>query len=211
MASGRGPSGPLDVTVNTGSIHGDSRDSPLQNGSVNGSQSPRVFTPDSGRYNLPLAVDVEPALANDKKFLQELERVSRAFETKLAALRSAHELVQQKLIAEARMRNALPMDVRDLMQKAAERNARERESRLALEEAKDLTVMQGVTALGLGKKEPIGLPRQPNKYGRQSPVPPPTSSNASPNSTPSSTGGKHLEAASSPMEQPPSAPAIPNF
>lgn len=209
MASGKGPNGPLDlsnqVTVSANSVHGDSRDSPLQNGSVNGSQSPRgVFTPDSGRYNIPLAVDIEPALANDEKFLQDLGRVSRAFETKLAALRSAHELVQQKLIAEAKMRNSIPLDVSVLMQKAHERNMTENVRKEALEEAKDLTVLQGVSALGLGKKEPIGLPRN-SKYGRQSPVPPPPSSNGSP-TTPTS-----IRKDLSPSVGPSPAPSLPTF
>lgn len=179
-SGGRATSGPLDlsnqVTINMSAR--DARDSPLQNGSTHGSQSPRMFTPDSGRYQAPAALDIDPALANDKLFLGDLEKLSRAFETRLAALRAAHELAQQKLITEARMRNALPMDVRDLMEKAAERNAKEHENRRAMEDAKDISVIQGVEALGTSiivKKEPIGLPRNPNKYGRQSPSPQPSS------------------------------------
>jgi serine/threonine protein kinase len=180
-SGGRVASGPLDltnqVTVNMGASHADgSRDSPLQNGSGHDTQSPRMFNPDSGRYQVSSAYEVDPALASDKQFLSDLEKLSRAFETKLAALRAAHELAQQKLIAEARMRNALPMDVRDLMAKAAERNVKEHENRIAMEDAKDISVIQGVVALGNGpKKEPIGLPRNPSKYGRRSPSPQPGS------------------------------------
>jgi serine/threonine protein kinase len=175
-SDGRGANGPLDLTnqvsVNMSSTnHDPSRDSPLQNGSTHGSQSPRMFNPDSGRYQASYALDVDPALANDKRFLGDLEKLSRAFETRLAALRAAHELAQQKLVAEARMRNGLPMDVRDLMEKAAERNVKEQENRKAMDDAKDVSVIQGVAALGgVAKKEPIGLPRNPNKHGRQSPV-----------------------------------------
>ncbi len=180
QSSGRGiRNGPLDlsnqVTVNMGLSHIDTdHDSPLHNGSGHDFQSPRIFSPDSGRYQMYSSLEaIDPALTHDKRFLGDLEKLSRAFETKLGALRSAHELAQQKLIAEARMRNALPMDVRDLMEKAAERNVKEHENRRAMEDAKDIGVLQGVVALGGNgiKKEPIGLPRIPNKYGRQTPSP----------------------------------------
>jgi serine/threonine protein kinase len=171
-------SGPLDLsiqaTVNmSAASHVES--TPLTDRSMNGTQSPRVFSPDSGRYQVGSVLDVDPALAHDKLFLRDLEKLSRAFETKLGALRAAHELAQQKLIAEARMRNALPMDVRDLMEKAAERNVKEIENRKAMDAARDISVIQGVTELaGAGaKKEPPRLPPQPSsgsKYGGQSPV-----------------------------------------
>lgn len=171
--------GPLDlsnqVTVNMGISHIDSgQDSPLPNGSRHDFQSPRIFSPGSDRYQLPSTLEInDPELTQDKHFLADLEKLSRAFETKLDALRNAHELAQQKLIAEARMRHSLPMDVRDLMEKAAEQNVKEHENRRAMEEAKDISVIQGVAALGGNgiKKEPIGLPRVPNKYGRQTPSP----------------------------------------
>ena len=46
-----------------------------------------------------------------------------------------------------RIRNNLPMDVRDLMEKAAERNVKEQESRRALQSAKDVSVMKSIVAL----------------------------------------------------------------
>jgi serine/threonine protein kinase len=177
--SGHGiSSGPLDLsiqaTVNM-SANGEHhrRSAPLTNSSMNGTESPRMFTPDSGRYQAGNALDIDPALAHDKLFLSELEKLSRAFETKLGALRAAHELAQQKLIAEARMRNALPMDVRDLMEKAADHNIKELENRKAMEAAKDISVIQGVAALGSADaNDPPRLPPQPinSKYGGQSPV-----------------------------------------
>lgn len=207
LASIRVPTGPLDlsnqVTVSMSTSHDYHRDSPIQNGSSTGSQSPRIFTPDSGRYYAPSAIEVDPALANDRAFLQDLEKLSRAFETKLAALRAAHELAQQRLIAEARMRNSLPMDVRDLMEKAAERNEKEKENRKALEDAKDVSVIQGVVALGNDRKEPIGLPRNPNKYGRQSPIPPSSSPTQNSIDTPPNTGRKTPS-----PEQPPASPLL---
>ena len=114
-------------------------------------------------------MNVDPALSGDKQFLRDLERLSRAFETKLGALRTAHELAQQKLISEARLRNQLPMDVSDLMFKAAERGQREQESKRAMEDAADISVLQGVAALGNPPSRPVGLPRS-SQYGRQSPV-----------------------------------------
>jgi serine/threonine protein kinase len=178
-ASGHASNGPLDmsnqatVAMSSSRDHSDhNRDSPLLNGHnllPNGPQSPRVFTPDSGRYSAPSAIEVDPALAHDKQFLQDLAKLSRAFETKMLALRAAHELAQQKLIAEARMKNQLPMDVRDLMAKAAEKNIKDRENHRAMDDALDLSVIQGVEALGNGSKTP-GLSKSTPYLGRERPV-----------------------------------------
>jgi serine/threonine protein kinase len=191
VASIHASSGPLDmsnqatIAMSSSKDHSDHhRHSPLPNGNTsNGPQSPRIFTPNSGRYNAPLAIDVDPALGNDKQFLSDLERLSRAFETKVAALRSAHELAQQKLIAEARMRNQLPMDVSDLMFKAAERGEKEQANRQAMEEAADLAVLHGVAVLG-NVNRTVGLPRS-SQYGRQSPNTTIQSSQAMDNQMPS--------------------------
>ena len=64
------------------------RDSPV-NGMPSGPQSPRIFTPDSLRYNEPHAIDVEPALAHDARFKEDLTKLSMVFKTKLAELRTA--------------------------------------------------------------------------------------------------------------------------
>lgn len=114
-----------------------------QNGS-SGPLSPSAFTPVSGMYSTQAAIEIDPSLAHDEKFRQDLYKLSKAFETRLAALRSAHELAQERLIAEARLRNDKPMDVRGLMQKAAERKGREQENRQAIDDAADLSVMKGV-------------------------------------------------------------------
>jgi hypothetical protein len=46
-----------------------------------------------------------------------------------------------------RIRNHLPMDVRDLMDKAAERNVMQQESRRAMTAAAEISVLKGVVAL----------------------------------------------------------------
>jgi hypothetical protein len=56
------------------------------------------------------------------------------------------------------------MDVRDLMEKAAERNVTEKANLKALDEASHLAVIQGVSALGITKPSPR------NGNGRNSPA-----------------------------------------
>lgn len=103
---------------------------------------PYLFTPNSEQYRAVSApIDIEPGLLNDERFRTDLSTLAKTFETKLAALRAAHELAQQKLIADARLRNHMPMDVRDLMDKAAERNQKDKASRSAMKDAAHLTVI----------------------------------------------------------------------
>eukprot|EP00980_Cylindrotheca_fusiformis_P018504 scaffold6124_cov122-Cylindrotheca_fusiformis.AAC.23 len=170
-SSYHGSSGPLDmsnqVTVAiSSSKDNDENGTSHQNFGSVGPQTPQAFTPNSGMYYTPSEVDIDPGLVNDEKFRMDLEKLSRAFETRLAELRSAHELAQQKLIAEARLRNDVPMDVRDLMRKAAERNERERDNRRALADAADVSVMKGL--------QPHHLRHTSSKLssssGRQSPI-----------------------------------------
>lgn len=109
---------------------------------ANQGSTPNLFTPSSEQYRaVGVAIDIEPALANDERFQTDLTTLAKTFETKLAALRAAHELAQQKLIADARLRNHMPMDVRDLMDKAAERNQKDKASRSAMKDAAHLTVI----------------------------------------------------------------------
>jgi serine/threonine protein kinase len=170
-ASLYGSSGPLDmsnqatVAISSSKDHGENGMAYQTNGSV-GPQTPQAFSPNSGMYYAQSAIGVDPALANDEKFRLDLEKLSKAFETRLAALRSAHELAQQKLIAEARLRNNVPMDVRNLMQKAAERSEREKENRKALDEAADVSVMKGVQPYRLRKANS----KLSSSSGRQSPI-----------------------------------------
>lgn len=105
------------------------------------------FPPDSEQYRVP-QLEVDPELASDKKFHEEMEKLSKTFETKLSALKAAHEMAQQKLIAEAKLRNSMPFDVSSLMEKAAESNSTDKASRKAMQEASSLTFMQSVKIPG---------------------------------------------------------------
>ena len=95
-------------------------------------------------YAIQPAVDYPASLAQDEQFQKDLVKLSRVFETKLGALRTAHELAQQKLIADAKIRNEMPIDVTSLMNQAFKRNAKDEENRRALEDAKDVPVIKDV-------------------------------------------------------------------
>ena len=90
-----------------------------------------LFSPSSQKYLATKPIEVDASLINDKKFMKELETLSKTFEAKLAQVRAAHELAQQKLIADAEIRNRIPLDVTSLMKKAAERNEFEKVARNA--------------------------------------------------------------------------------
>mmetsp|Transcript_21347 Transcript_21347/g.43874 ORF Transcript_21347/g.43874 Transcript_21347/m.43874 type:complete len:738 (+) Transcript_21347:227-2440(+) len=104
------------------------------------------FSPYSEKYLPPKPLAVEPTLANDVKFREELDKLSKTFESKLQTLRVAHELAQQQLIQEAKLRNDMPIDVTSLMAKAAERNVAENESKAIIEAASKCSFMPGVVA-----------------------------------------------------------------
>ena len=110
------------------------------------------FPPDSEQYRAPMIIlEVVPAVANDKLFRVEMEKLSRAFETKLTGLKAAHELAQQQLIAEADLRHSIPLDISSLMAKAAARNTTGQASKKAMQDASQLSVMQGVPVF-VGRK-----------------------------------------------------------
>lgn len=154
--SSSGALGPLDMsnqatmpmTSSRSRSDYNSRDSPTPNG--NG-----IFTPDSLNYAIQSAVGYDPILADDDKFRKDLEKLSRVFETKLGALRTAHELAQQKLIAEAKIRNEMPMDVSDLMEQAYRENAKVEENRQALEDAKDVKIIRDIIEMKSPSKESL--------------------------------------------------------
>jgi len=72
--------------------------------------------------------ELTPALEQDTALLQELEKLHLAFTSKIQSLRVGHELAQQQLITEAKIRNAMPVDVTSLMEKAAEKSLSERKT-----------------------------------------------------------------------------------
>jgi serine/threonine protein kinase len=107
--------------------------------------TPHIFTPGTGRYRAPAtAIDVDPELGDDEQFKEELQKLSLAFEAKFESLRSAHQLAQQKLVAEARIRNQIPLDVNDLMEKAAEHSVRDASARKAMKTAAEIAVVKSI-------------------------------------------------------------------
>jgi len=103
-----------------------------------------VFTPQDEKYRPPRPIEIDPSLANDKNFMEELEKLSKTFESKLATLRAAHELAQQHLIARAKLRNQVPLDVSCLMNKAAKRNDAEKETRQIIRQSAHCSFIPGV-------------------------------------------------------------------
>lgn len=144
-----GTLGPLDmsnqatVTIASSRNHPEysTGDSQVPNG-IGSNSVGRIFTPDAMNYAPQSSVDYPASLDNDEQFKKNLAKLSRVFETRLAALRTAHELAQHKLIADAKIRNDIAMDVTNLMNQANKRNAKDEENRRALEDAKDIPVIK---------------------------------------------------------------------
>ena len=103
-----------------------------------------LFTPQDEKYLAPKPIEIDSTLAKDKVFTDELEKLSKTFESKLATLRAAHELAQQQLIAEAQIRNMVPIDVTYLMKKAAERSHTEIETRNVIRQSAHCSFFPGV-------------------------------------------------------------------
>jgi len=145
-----GPLGPLDMSYQATVAMASSRTSGNSSREYSGSNgigsqsSGRIFTPDALNYASQPSIDYPDVLAQDEQFQQDLVKLSRVFETKLSALRTAHELAQQKLIADAKIRNLMPIDVSSLMNQAFKRNVKDEENRRALEDAKDVPVIKDV-------------------------------------------------------------------
>jgi len=115
------------------------------NGSYNEGSS-ELFTPYSDKYRRPATtlLDIEPELANDEQLKEELNRLSRAFAARLDALRTAHEMAQSKLIAEARIRNQGLVDVNHLMEEAAELHQLDDSARKAMNDAAEIPVVRSI-------------------------------------------------------------------
>ena len=116
----------------------------FMHGNSNNANNSPLFSPNDERYNPPKQFEIESSLGHDKVLKEELSKLSKTFEAKLATLQAAHELAQQKLIAEAKLRNSIPLDVSFLMKKAAERNDRERETREVIKNSAHCSFMAGV-------------------------------------------------------------------
>jgi serine/threonine protein kinase len=97
-----------------------------------------LFNPDSQRFNAPLTLaEIEPGLQNDSGLVEELQILARAFEMRLEAFRKAHEVAQQKLIMEARIRNKIPLDVYGLMETASLHHDLDEKARSGMNAAAD--------------------------------------------------------------------------
>jgi serine/threonine protein kinase len=103
-----------------------------------------LFTAQDEKYLPPKPLELDSTLANDKIFMEELEKMSKTFEGKLSTLRAAHELAQQKLIADAQIRNMVPLDFTKLMRKAAERSQTEAITKNAIKESLRCSFLPGV-------------------------------------------------------------------
>ena len=154
--SSAGSSGSIRHTVDTSAVAQTPAFDPFSPSIMpgNGPGGITHFSPYSEKYHPPRPLEVEPALANDPIFRDELDKLSKTFESKLQTLRVAHELAQQQLVAEAKLRNRMPLDVSSLMAKAAERNVAETESRAIIRDAENCSFMPGVVQNITGQKIP---------------------------------------------------------
>jgi serine/threonine protein kinase len=178
--------GPLDavdqatVAMSSGRHAQDySRESPSIAESSNGNRTKAVFTPDAISYDALPEIAYDPALAKDEQFKRDLGKLSRAFEYKLRALQSAHQLAQQKLIAEAQIRNQVPMDVNNLMAQAFSQKAVDKKSKQALEEAKTVPILKEIIESRMSPL-PFQHPSESLSSSRP-PTPPPKVTAMSPN------------------------------
>lgn len=92
----------------------------------------------NGNNNLSSSLTLledESELKNDEKLRTELETLDRAFNARLEALQSAHSLAQEKLLADARIRHEVPLDVHGLMEVAAMHHVHEGSARKRMQEA----------------------------------------------------------------------------
>jgi len=140
-----------------------------ENGAGSEHSTPRVYTPDSFHFAPPAALALEPDLAGDERLKQEIGVLSRAFQLRLEALRNAHGVAQQKLIAEARIRNRVPLDVSHLMEQAAHHHELDNKARDAMKDAAEIPVLRKVIEdFETGATYPTSDESPPDKLGRTS-------------------------------------------
>lgn len=180
----------------------------LQHPDASQPTTPFMFTPDSDHYRATSFVELDPDLANDQRLKDELNKLSKAFEATLSSLRAAHEVAQQRLIAEARLRNQMPLDVNALMEKAAVQFTNEKGAQKAMKEAVTVPEISSVVeSLSAGKKVERHSPealRTPSLAGRKSETPELPGTARSPESTGSASfkpSPAHLEHTASETSQ----------
>jgi serine/threonine protein kinase len=81
------------------------------------------------------AVPIPVALCRDERLSNELETIRHAFDMRLESLKQGYYLAQQKVMAEARIRNDMPLDVHDLMAYAAEQHDVDISANAAMQDA----------------------------------------------------------------------------
>ena len=123
------------------------------------------FTPQDEKYAAPKPIEIDRSLANDKIFLDELEKLSKTFESKLSTLQAAHELAQQQLIAEAQIRNMVPIDVTSLMKKAAQRTDAEKEIRSIIRQSAHCSFIPSVVRNISDSASALSLDDSLERYG----------------------------------------------
>mmetsp|Transcript_17087 Transcript_17087/g.25035 ORF Transcript_17087/g.25035 Transcript_17087/m.25035 type:complete len:685 (-) Transcript_17087:382-2436(-) len=136
--------------------------------------SNQYFSPNSDKYHPPKPLEVDPLLEHDLLFKEELEKLSKTFESKLTTLRVAHEMAQQQLIADAKLRNSLPLDVSNLMNKAYERRVAEDATRDIIKQSAGCSFMPGVIQnINFNDKLPsaMGSPTSSTSHAYQSSPP----------------------------------------
>jgi len=107
---------------------------------INNTSSPQQITQQFQSAELNL----DPVLSSDAKLIEELEKLSQAFDSKLNSLRVAYELAQQQLVVEAKLRNAMPIDVRQLMRKAKERGTVESDFKRKISDCASTKFLNGI-------------------------------------------------------------------
>merc|ERR1712176_1594737 len=90
--------------------------------------SPKKILSNTPSNHLEPSLEVDPILQKDEQFMKELDNLSQAYQNKLSRLKVAHELAQHQLLSEAKLRNAIPLSVNSLMNKAKERCQVEKEA-----------------------------------------------------------------------------------
>jgi serine/threonine protein kinase len=102
---------------------------------VDAGSAPIALTPASEQFHFGTMPELEPVLEQDEQLQSDLETISKAFEARLESLKKAHHLAQQKVIAEARIRNEGPVAVHELMDHAEEQHSTDVAAAKAMNEA----------------------------------------------------------------------------
>ena len=98
--------------------------------SINGSSGPNAV------FNNTLK-EIDPVIRQDKVFQDEMFKLNQLFEAKLSSLKAAHEESRRKIIISAMVRNRKGVDVKSLMETAANRRDVDLKSKNIYKQAAD--------------------------------------------------------------------------